>query len=705
MLFALTIGLGAFLLFLVQPLVGKALLPWFGGAPAVWTTCLLFFQVLLLGGYAWAHLLGTRLRLRTQAATHIGLLLASIGLLAWQAGAWSGPLLPDAGFQPPDSTAPTARLLGLLAMGVGLPYLLLSATSPLLQSWFHRTRPGQSPYRLFALSNAGALLALVAYPFVLEPALALQRQSWAWTGLYLLFAAACCAVACRSMWQVPRASPALEFPPPPDVVPRPAPGVRLAWLLLPATASAVLMATTNQICQEVAVVPLLWVLPLGLYLLSFILAFERDGIYSRAVFGPVLVLACAGSIGALFRGPALGATTQIAIHATTLFACCMVCHGELARIRPHPRLLTGFYLAVALGGALGGAFVALVAPLVFCGYWELHVSLFATALMFRIATARDGGPPGNRGRSFPRRALADVLLGVFGAALLVHVAAALDAPVVASRNFYGVLRVVEVGADDSASSSTNLQNGSILHGLQPRAPASRRIPTTYYTTDSGLGLAVLRHPARDAIGPGRTGLRIGVIGLGVGTAAALVSAGDDLRFYEINPDVVDLARGQGGFFTYLSDSPANIDVVGGDGRLSIERELVDGVLPPYDLLAVDAFTSDAIPTHLLTIEALELYLRRLAPDGVLAFHITNRHLRLDSVLLAAAARLGLFAVTIATPESPPWGKASVWMLLTRNAAFLDRMAGAQGMERPACSATDCIRPWTDDDTSLRTILR
>jgi hypothetical protein len=699
MLFALTIGLGAFLLFLVQPLVGKALLPWFGGAPAVWTTCLLFFQVLLLGGYAWAHLLGTRLRLRTQAVAHIGLLLVSIGLLAWQAGAWSVPLLPDAGFQPPDSTAPTARILGLLAMGVGLPYLLLSATSPLLQSWFHRARPGQSPYRLFALSNAGALLALVAYPFVLEPALALQRQSWAWTGLYLLFAAACCAVAYRAMRQGPRGSPAPEAPAPPEVVPRPARGVRLAWLLLPATASAMLMATTNQICQEVAVVPLLWVLPLGLYLLSFILAFERDGIYSRAVFGPLLVLACAGSIGALFRGPALGATPQIAIHATTLFACCMVCHGELARIRPHPRLLTGFYLAVSLGGALGGAFVALVAPLVFSGYWELHVSLLATALMFRIALARDGGPLGNRGRRFPRRAAADILLGVFGAALLVHVVAALDAPVVASRNFYGVLRVVEIGADDPASASYNLQNGSILHGLQPRAPASRRIPTTYYTADSGLGLAM------HWITPGRTGLRIGVIGLGVGTAAALVSAGDDLRFYEINPDVVDLAQGQGGFFTYLSDSPASIDVVVGDGRLSIQRELADGALPPYDILAVDAFTSDAIPTHLLTIEALELYLRRLAPDGVLAFHITNRHLHLDSVLLAAAARLGLSAATITTPESPPWGKASVWMLLTRNAAFLDRLAGAAGMERPACPATGCIRPWTDDDSSLRAILR
>lgn len=777
--YAATIFLSAFLLFQVQPLIAKHILPWFGGAAAVWTTCMLFFQVLLLAGYAYAHWLAGRSAFAVQRRVHLVLLGASAALLLTLAARWGIPLLPDAGWKPPDEGRPILRILVLLALGVGLPFFMLATTNPLLQAWFSRMHPRVSPYRLYALSNLGSLLGLVSYPFLVEFLLPLRIQSVLWTAGYLVFAAGIAYIAAGL--DVRRAAVLQKQD---SAAARPRVASYLLWFGLAACASAVFLAVTNHLTQDLAAVPFLWMLPLSLYLLSFVLCFESERWYSRRLYAPAFLAALALSTLLLQHEPE-SLLAQGIILVFTLFVTCMVCHGELARLKPPARYLTSFYLSVTGGGAAGGAFVALVAPYLFRGFWELPIGLWAAAaLLFavllhdrRAFVHRGGAAPAYATLSaaallaafvfaeqFPVRSLVASAAGTWpyvglataaaALALLmrrkeilaatwpkrgqtgpaaapktqgrrlslpswgvsptarktVALAAALALLAVAHlaialapmqgtlsvvRNFYGVLFVIDEQALDPDARQYLLKHGRIVHGSQYHAAHRRREPTAYYTLGSGIGLVIAYHPAR------AHGLRLGVIGLGTGTLAAYGREGDYLRFYEINPEVIRLASGRGSPFSYLRDTPAVVDIVPGDARVALERELVRGARQRFDILAIDAFSGDAIPVHLLTKEAMAVYLEHLdADDGLLALHISNRYVDLRPVVQRLAHHYGLAMAVLDT--EPEDGLRSLWALIARNAELL---------RHPAIAAATSRTPiphgplWTDDFSNLLRVLR
>jgi len=698
MLFPLTIFTGAFLLFLVQPLVGKFILPWFGGSPAVWTVCMLFFQVVLLAGYAYADVIVRVVSAKRQAAIHVGVLLLACVML---------PIVPASAWKPApgEVVEPVWRIALLLGVTLGLPYFALSTTGPLLQAWFARVNPGRSPYRLYALSNLGSLLALGFYPTLMEPNLSRVTQAKVWSVAMVIFAVLCAACAWRSARSTDilpvlvgdsEAEHGLEARATGTVV-GPSDNTtwftRALWLLLPACASALLLATTNMICQEIAVIPFLWVLPLGLYLLSFVLTFDSPRWYRRAVWVPLLCVALGGvAWSMLLDANVLNIEHEIALYAGTLFISCMVLHGELVRRKPPVSKLTSFYLMVSVGGALGGVFVAVVAPRVFTGFFELHVSLFASAVLAWLAVVSD--PTGRRAGD--RRVLVGGL-GIAGVLLLGYAfrvdanSTLADASVVSrSRNFYGVLTVYDVDAR-RPDARRLLHYSGIAHGLQFHRADLRRVPTTYYGTESGVGLAMRSLPAG-------TPRRVGLVGLGVGTLAAYARPGDVFRAYDINPDVVRLARTD---FTFLSDSPVPVDVVIADARLALEAEAPND----YDVLAVDAFSGDAIPVHLLTTQAFELYLRHVKPDGIVAVHVSNMHLDLEPVVRRIASHLNLACGVVSNevPASDIGQYTSRWILLSRDARVLQRDP-IQPRATPRASGRD-VRLWTDDDTSLFEVLQ
>ncbi len=748
--YGITIFLSAFLLFEVQLILAKRILPWFGGAPAVWTTCMLFFQLLLLAGYAYAHGLAAHLSATAQRRLHLALLAVSLALLVILWTAWGNPILPDAGWKPADSTQPVWRILILLGASIGLPFFILSATNPLLQAWFSRTHPGVPPWRLYALSNLGSLLGLLGYPFLIEWLLPLSSQAWTWTFGYVLFAAGIVASA-----RVRAVSPiSVQAPPATDSAP-PSRADYLIWFALAGFASVLLLATTNQMTQEIAVIPFLWVLPLSLYLLSFILCFESEHWYRRGPYAVMLLLALAGIGVVLHLGVDLPIYAQIGAYTLLLFVACMTLHGELARLKPSAGRLTVYYLTITAGGAAGGLFVALAAPHVFAGYWEFHLGLWGSAALLLYIWWRDRDSFLHRGRAWPavaaplavlalsvylaHKSLLDaarellptggwlalaaavagsalvagvrrrapvpawahaVLFGLalagYGVALAWLARAPLAESIAQTRNFYGVLHVEEDNPDQEESHRYRLMHGRITHGHQYRRWDLRSEPTSYYAQDSGIGLALLRHPRRPQP------LHVGVVGLGAGSLAVYGSAGDVFRFYEINPDVVRLAAGDRALFSYLRDSEAATDVVLGDARLQLERELARDDRLRFDVLAVDAFSSDAIPVHLLTAEAIEVYLARLrAPDGVLALHITNRYLDLEPVVAALAERHGL-ALRIVESESGQYVFESTWALLARG-DVLERVPGLAEASRPVAAAP--VAPWRDDYSNLFRIVR
>ncbi|WP_415908423.1 spermidine synthase [Oleiharenicola sp. Vm1] len=756
MLYALTIFLGAFLLFLVQPLIGKYILPWFGGGPGVWTTCLLFFQTLLLAGYAYAHFTSTRLKPRTQALTHLVLLALS---LAWL------PIIPDTAWKPAAGDEPTRRILLLLTATLGLPYLLLSATGPLLQRWFSLRHPGQSPYRLYALSNVGSLLALLGYPFAIEPLLARSTQAWGWSAALVLFAGLCGACA----WQIRRADPPAPAAPATadddTAADQPTRLQRFFWLALPAVASVLLVATTSKLCVDVAVIPFLWVLPLALYLLSFILCFDHPRWYARGVFAALFVLACVAVGYFVSSGLHAPIAQQITGYCAALFVACMICHGEAYRLRPAPRHLTSFYLHLATGGALGGFFVAVVAPLVFNDYYELHLGYWALAYLlaalalvqrsrtivlgigagtlagvallplFFLGRATEPGPLAQlknyyatyhafyveyrwwaaavllvllwslrgaiRARDDEWRVrfsfLPLALTALLGAVFFIQITGTNAGLIDASRNFYGTLKVRPFGEPGSISYSYLLSHGITTHGLQFARPPYNTWATTYYGPKSGIGLA-LEHAA-----PKPGGRRFGFVGLGAGTLAAYGQAGDQLRIYEINPAVLHLARER---FTYLTQTAADVKIVLGDARLAMEDELAHDAPQHFDVLALDAFSSDAIPVHLLTAEAFAVYLKHLQPDGVIAVHISNRYLDLRPVVEALAQRYQLSLVTLSNnPKDDEWWLyRTTWMLLSRDPLKFAHADFQDAADEPPDETAQTIL-WTDDRASLVGILR
>jgi hypothetical protein len=748
--FAFTIFTGAFLLFAVQPLIGKYILPWFGGGPGVWTTCLLFFQLVLLGGYAYAHFSTSRLKPKQQALVHLALIALALVLL---------PITPSARWKPEGGADPVWGILFLLTVTLGLPYFVLSSTGPLMQQWVSRVRTGSSPYRLYALSNAGSLLALLAYPFYFERVWSRQAQSTYWSAGFVVFGLGCAWCA----WRMARAAaPAAVAAPVTDSVePESQPsGIdRLFWFGLAGVASVLLLATTNKLCQDLAVIPFLWVLPLSLYLISFILCFDHPRWYSRSVFTGMFMLGVLIDTYLLFAGHNARLPQQVVGYTFTLFSACMLCHGELFRLRPAPAHLTSFYLHIAAGGAAGGVLVAVIAPLVLSRYLELQIGLWllsylvgtlcfrhrSSAFVFALAAgalaatvvvpgietlAENGDEPWSafvryvgefyrdnwgtilaltialalamfeKGRFTtawrPRLGVFSMLISVgVGVLMMIQVHNDERYAITTSRDFYGVLKVFEHNRDEPKSHYYSLVHGVTAHGMQFAELPQAAWPTTYYGTTSGVGLAISHIPQP-------TGRKIGLVGLGTGTVAIHGKESDTVRIYEIDPQVERLARSR---FRYLELSPAKVDVILGDARLSMESELARKESQQFDVLALDAFSSDAIPVHLLTLEAFKLYLAHLKPNGVIAVHVSNRYLDLRPVVENAANALGLATATISDdPKDEWWVYRTTWILVTANKELLASEEIARVTE-PAREGGNTVSLWTDDHASVVEILR
>ena len=763
---ALAIFVSAFLLFQVQLLMGREVLPLFGGAAAVWTVCVFIFQLLFLAGYAYSHAITRWFALRGQVVVHGALLAASAIYLGFMAYLQSAPISAGNNWRPPAGTSPTWTIVEFLGRAIGLPFFLLSATSPLLQHWFAQDGPRRTPYRLYALSNVGSLLGLLSYAFFIEPHVGLRAQRWDWAAGYVLFLL-CYYLTARTLLSrsaptcashVPRKAKSLST----VARQRPTVGWRLCvfWISLAACASVLLLATTNLICQDIAVSPFLWILQLSLYLISFILCFESDRWYRREIVYPlfaitvalVIVVSLPLQVGR--TEAAYSFLAKLAAYSAALFFGCMLCHGETARTRPRTESLTAFYLCIAAGGTVGGLVVSLLAPAIFPNYWEYPLGVLGcVAVLLAVSAAersswwyqgraslglvilagavllapavissvwkRAAQWPASLGawaaaliavgaivryvieRRAPRttpapflvRNASRIVLALFTAGLLIPQKAALYHVIASSRNFYGVLSVVSVDAENYVA----LRHGSTVHGFQYRDPALARLSTGYYGPSSGANIIIRNWPVHP--------LRVGLVGMGVGTLAALAQPGDLFRFYEINPDVYKLSAGEHPYFTYLRDSSARVEVVLGDARLSLQRESSRGDFQRFDILILDAFSSDAIPMHLLTREAFEVYAQHLrAPASVIAVHISNQTLDLRPVLAGISRNLGLHAVRV-NPLLPtgPFSQSD-WILLSRDPAALSGEELAAHLEAFPAATTRTIS-WTDDYCDLWHVIR
>ena len=647
-----TVAASAALLFVIQPMMAKTILPRFGGSAGVWVACMMFFQIALLLGYLYAFWITRYAGPVVRTVLHVCLLGASLLLL---------PLRPHVATA---VSSPTGSILLTLAASVGLPFFLLSSTSPLLQYW----HAGRLPYPLFALSNAACLLALLAYPVVIEPAMATPAQLRWWSIGYGMVGLLLIAAAVRNRsWTLRKKPHTQESHVDSDPV--------LRWTLLAACASALWLASANHLSQEVAAIPFLWVLPMSVYLLTFVIAFAGDGWYRPEVFRwllPAGWIAIASRTG-LGSGGA-GLRTDIALTLAGLMTVCLFCHEELARSRPVLRdRLPFFYLMVATGGALGGIFVGVAAPALFSGYLEFPIVVAGSVLLALTLVY------GLKSRARLIR-LGVLVTAAIVVASNIHLG---TIPITKSRNFYGALEIRASGEGERAMQT--LYNGRTIHGAQFLAPARRQMPIAYYGPRSGIARLF------QSIGGPR---RVGIIGLGTGTLAAYGTKGDRFRFYEINPAVVDAASRH---FHFLADSSAATDVLTGDGRLLLEREPAHS----FDLIVLDAFSDDAIPVHLLTREAFQLYFERLRCGAPLAVHITNRYLNLVPVLESLAQAFHKTVVRIHNFAEPDLATLdAVWAIIADPDSLPD------GLSRPSfATAGKAGRTWTDEYSNLFTIWR
>ena len=671
--------LAAFLLFLVEPMAAKELLPVFGGSSAVWMTCLVFFQVALLAGYLYAHLL-VRDETRTRwPLMHWALLAAAVACAGWWASGhepwWVG------------AAHPAASICARLAISIGLPFASLASTSPLMQIWLRRIETGDMPYRLYGLSNAGSLLALALYPSVIEPNVPLRIQRIAWAAGFTAFAAISAWLAWRTatkLCPIHRASASRDEWVPAEECESVSPSplrTKLLWLLLPMVGAMQLSAVTEHMTANVAAVPLLWILPLATYLLTFVIAFQGSRWLPRTPLPGVLVVLLY-ALGNFMTRPEfrVPADLSIGLFLAELLAACLVCHTELYRLRPGGDAeATKFYVTIAAGGAVGSFLVGIVAPTVFRGNYDLSLTFIATAAVVLLVRWQDGWKQ-------------QLLWGAVTLALgwfCVTLTSRYSQSVLASeRNFYGSLRV-KSGASDAGDTMRTLMHGSIVHGTQIFSDELMQVPTTYYSPDSGIGRAI-------ATCCGERPRKIGVVGLGVGTVAAYGHAGDSIRFYEINPAVRPIAEN---WFTYLRQSKAKLTFVEGDARASLAGEQPQG----FDVLAVDAFSGDAIPLHLLTIEAMAIYRRHLAPGGVLAFHISNQYVDLEPELAALSNATGMQARRVTSFALEPRGEYQAsWILLTDNPHFFAQPELATASPLKGLKG---LKAWTDDASSLLRLVR
>lgn len=666
-LHAATIFLSALLLFLVQPLIAKQILPWFGGAAAVWTTCLLFFQSALLAGYAYAHAATRWLKPRRQVQLHAALLALSLALL---------PIVVSPSWKPPDPSAPILRILGLLSASIGLPYVLLSTTTPLLQAWFFQRFRAAQPYRLFALSNLGSLLALPAYPLLLEPYLGTTDCARLWSALYAVFAVSCALTGFFTLRGQASATPqAITAANGGDARALSKSHV-LGWLLLSSASTCLLLSVTNHLTQNVASVPFLWVMPLAIYLITFIICFDRPAWYRRVFF---MTLTAFSMIMMAYEVNSLKLHVVAPLFALGLFAACMFCHGELARLKPDPSHLTVYYLCISLGGALGALLVAVLAPLVLKGYFELHFVLLWIAILVCVRTWSSG--------IYVRTTtlLVILLVGYFDVSAIRTVTSGVREM---ERNFYGVVRVRDWRR---VAKLRAMYHGSITHGCQYLDPAKAMDPSCYVARTSGYGRLLTTLEGRPR--------KVGVIGLGAGSLMAYARPGDEWVFYELDPMVVEIAERQ---FSFQHLSPVKAKYVLGDGRLSLEREAPRN----YDLLAIDAFSGDSIPMHLITREAMAVYLKHLNPDGALVFQATNRYVDLLPVIRRLADEFGMQTAWV--EDLPPrsdngdYAFETDQVIVTKNTALLQAPL-IKPASQPARKRDD-LKLFTDDYYNIFRIL-
>jgi hypothetical protein len=689
--FALVIFISAFLIFLVQPLIAKQILPWFGGSAAVWATCLLFFQTALLAGYAYADAVTRWLSLKRQVMLHMALLAVA---------ALTMPILVSEGWRPQGSEEPISRILLLLTATIGLPYFLLATTTPLVGAWYARRFQAAAPYRLFALSNLASLLALLGFPFLIEPQLGNRQVTWVWSALFGIFAVLCATLGWRTLKSgEPQdrnsaaeasgaAQPQVQTATAPhataDAASRTQDSGPWTWILLSAVGSAMLLGVTSHLTQNISSAPLLWVFPLALYLMTFIISFDHPRWYLRGLFLPLAGLSLP-LMAWLSDSLALKQVTPV--YALGLFVVCMACHGELARLKPAPSRLTAFYLCMSVGGALGSLFMAVLAPLVFDGYFELYAALVVAGLAgLTLPLVREPGVQ----RLLTRAATTGVVLLTAGLSWQ-GVKGYVESVRFMERDFYGVVRT-----RDNATGGEpfrNLIHGAIAHGGQLLREDLRMAPSSYFGPTSGYGRVFASLPP----GPHK----VGVIGLGAGALAAYAKPGDDWVFYEISPAVVRAAMAE---FTFLPQFPGRYELVVGDGRLALEREAPR----QYDVLAMDAFAGDSIPTHLITREAMAAYVKHLKPDGVLVFQATNRFVNLMPVLHNLAQSFGMQAVLIS--DSPPtvdgpgyWLSSTDQVIVTRNAALLQAPAIREAAQ--PLQPDPGLPVFTDDYVNLVRILK
>ncbi len=679
MIHALVIFVSAFLIFLVQPLIAKQILPWFGGSAAVWATCLLFFQTALLAGYAYADALTRWLQLRQQVIVHTTLLVLA---------ALCMPIIVADSWRPIGTEEPIGRILGLLAATIGLPYFMLSTTTPLVGAWYWRRYRASAPYRLFALSNFASLLALLGFPFLMEPWIGNREIAWVWSVLFVVFAILCATLAWKTFRWVSSegqgsTSPSGPSQPTTAQAAHRTGGGWPTWIALSGVGSAMLLGVSSHLTQNISSAPLLWVVPLALYLITFIISFDHPRWYVRAVFLPAAAVLLPLMA---WYSDSLDLAKVTPVYALGLFVVCMVCHGELARLKPEPARLTQFYLATSVGGALGSLLMAVVAPLVLKGYYEFWGALVVAAAVGMFFTV--GSQPALRWAV--RAGALAVTLAVVTLSYRAYEAYTAEVRY-QGRDFYGVVRTRDSGQGREAY--RNMIHGAIAHGGQLLEADLQMTASSYFGPTSGYGRVFKSLPD--------TPRRVGVIGLGAGALAAYARSGDHWVFYEISPTMVDAAKKE---FTFLSKLPAPHEIVVGDGRLALEREAPR----QFDVLAMDAFSGDSVPSHLLTREAMAIYLKHLKPDGVMVFQATNRFVNLMPAIYNLAEHFGLHAVLVSDSpnfSSGPeyWLSSTDQVIVTRKKEFLDSTAikeVAEPLERKPG-----LRIFTDDYINLFRILK
>lgn len=691
-IFSIAIFLGSFLLFQIQPIIGKYILPWFGGTSFVWITSLLFFQLLLLAGYFYSYLI-TKLPFRKQVIIH--LIVTALGILATiiTFSIWPSPLTPDLSWRLPDTFPPGVQVLHALTISVGLPYFILSITSTLLQRWFSNLYHKKTPYTLYSISNIGSLLGIATYPFLIEPTLTIHQQSFIWSGTFIIFLLILCFASVLTFNKSKdRKNKGFQ-----NLLPQKFDKKQsLAWLVLPGISSIILLSSTNQLTQTVAPIPFLWLLPLGLYLLSFIICFDEKHLYKGRIYAYIFLLGIPVSFCLLIGAILIGIIPELVLYTVLLFSAFMLCHGELYNLRPKPESLNLFYLYVAFGSAIGGFIVAIIAPILFKGTsWEFLLGLFLASLVAIFALKHDENSLLSRFDFLSQKEISVFLTFVFCTFFILmgilNFIIQMRSSVGIWRNFYGTLRVTRQTIDKQTIFC--LINGKIIHGCQYNSLDLRHKPITYFGEKGGLGMAIA------SIHEKKKHLNIGIIGLGAGTIAAYGQHGDSIRFYELNPKDVEIAQN---YFTYLKDSKADIAITVGDGRLSMEKELKEQGGRNYDLVVIDAFSDDGIPFHLLTKDAFAVYQKHLARDGIIAIHISSTYLNLKPPMIQLAKYYKLNLVII-DGKADEFNTRSNWALFSANKKLL----ATPSIQKAKINLTKqpTIKLWTDNYSNLFQLLQ